>query len=123
MTPFGKKVREMRAARGIALKAMAHEIGVSPAYLSALEHGHRGKPTWYLVQKIVSFFNVIWDEAEDLERLAQISDPRVTLYTAGLSPVVTEAANILEKKIKLLSESEAQAILGILAKVDDRSSA
>ncbi len=123
MTPFGKKVREMRAARGIALKAMAHEIGVSPAYLSALEHGHRGKPTWYLVQKIVSFFNVIWDEAEDLERLAQISDPRVTLYTAGLSPVVTEAANILEKKIKLLSEGEAQAILGILAKVDDRSSA
>ncbi len=122
MTPFGKKVREMRAARGIALKAMAHEIGVSPAYLSALEHGHRGKPTWYLVQKIVSFFNVIWDEAEDLERLAQISDPRVTLYTAGLNPLVTEAANVFEKKIKSLSESEAQAILGILAKVDDRSS-
>jgi transcriptional regulator with XRE-family HTH domain len=123
MTPFGKKVREMRATRGIALKAMAHEIGVSPAYLSALEHGHRGKPTWYLVQKIVSFFNVIWDEAEELERLAQISDPRVTLYTAGLSPVVTEAANIFEKKIKALSESEAQAILDILAKVDDRTSA
>lgn len=98
MTPFGKKVREMRATRGIALKAMAHEIGVSPAYLSALEHGHRGKPTWYLVQKIVSFFNVIWDEAEDLERLAQISDPRVTLYTAGLNPAITEVANILEKK-------------------------
>ncbi len=123
MTPFGKKVREMRATRGIALKAMAHEIGVSPAYLSALEHGHRGKPTWYLVQKIVSFFNVIWDEAEDLERLAQISDPRVTLYTAGLNPAITEVANILEKKVKSLSETEARTILDILAKVVDRSSA
>lgn len=123
MTPFGKKVREMRAVRGVALKAMAHEIGVSPAYLSALEHGHRGKPTWYLVQKIVSFFNVIWDEAEELERLAQISDPRVTLHTAGLDPAITEVANILEKKIKSLSETDANAILDILAKVEDRSSA
>lgn len=83
MTPFGKKLREMRAARGIALKAMAHEIGVSPAYLSALEHGRRGTPTWYLVQRTIAFFNVIWDEAEELERLAGLSDPKVALYTAG----------------------------------------
>ena len=122
MTPFGKKLREMRSARGIALKAMAHEIGVSPAYLSALEHGHRGKPTWYLVQRVISFFNVIWDEAEELERLAGISDPKAILNTAGLSPVVTEAANIFAKKVKLLSDADADEILRMLAKVEDRSS-
>lgn len=121
MTPFGKKLREMRAARGIALKAMAHEIGVSPAYLSALEHGHRGKPTWYLVQRIISFFNVIWDEAEELERLAEISDPKVTLYTGGLSPAVTEASNVLAKKIKSLTDEDAQEVMRILKRVEDRS--
>ncbi len=122
MTPFGKKLREMRSTRGIALKAMAHEIGVSPAYLSALEHGHRGKPTWYLVQRVISFFNVIWDEAEELERLAGISDPKAIVNTAGLNPIVTEAANILARKVKMISDAEAEAILRVLGKVEDRSS-
>lgn len=122
MTPFGKKLREMRSTRGIALKAMAHEVGVSPAYLSALEHGHRGKPTWYLVQRVISFFNVIWDEAEELERLAGISDPKAIVNTAGLNPVVTEAANIFARKVKLLSDADAEEILRVLAKAEDRSS-
>jgi transcriptional regulator with XRE-family HTH domain len=45
----------MRAERKITLKEMAGAIGVSPAYLSALEHGHRGAPAWYLVQRIIPF--------------------------------------------------------------------
>lgn len=114
MTPFGKKLREMRAARGIALKAMAHEIGVSPAYLSALEHGRRGTPTWYLVQRTISFFNVIWDEAEELERLAALSDPKVALYTAGLSPVVTETANVFAREVEFITDHDAGEILKIL---------
>lgn len=120
MTPFGKKIREMRSARGIALKAMAHEIGVSPAYLSALEHGHRGKPTWYLVQRVIAFFNVIWDEAEELERLAEISDPRVTLYTAGMSPALTEAANVFARRIGTLTDEEVAEIMHILKRAADR---
>ena len=123
MTPFGRKIREMRSVRGIALKAMAHEIGVSPAYLSALEHGHRSKPTWYLVQRIIAFFNVIWDEAEELERLAEISDPRVTLYTGGLSPALTEVANVFARKIALLTDDDAEEIMGILKRIDSRRSA
>jgi transcriptional regulator with XRE-family HTH domain len=39
MTPFDQRVRQLWTSRGIALKPMAYEIGVSPAYLSALEHG------------------------------------------------------------------------------------
>lgn len=115
-------MREMRAARGVALKAMAHEIGVSPAYLSALEHGHRGKPTWYLVQRVIAFFNVIWDEAEELERLAAISDPKTIVNTAGLSPLVTEAANVFAQKVKNLSDEHAEEILKVLANTEDRAS-
>ncbi|MFN3890036.1 MAG: helix-turn-helix domain-containing protein [Beijerinckiaceae bacterium] len=120
MTPFGQKMRQMRASRGIALKTMAHEIGVSPAYLSALEHGRRGKPTWYLVQKIISYFNVIWDEAEELERLAEISDPKVSLDTAGLSPAVTQAANIFARSVSALTEDDAREIMRILDQATQR---
>jgi hypothetical protein len=114
VTPFGAKLRELRAARGVSLKAMAEAIGVSGAYLSALEHGRRGAPTWYLVQRIITFFNVIWDEAEDLERLAQESDPRIVVDTAGLTPRATQLANRLARHIKTLGEPEIAALLALL---------
>ena len=111
MTPFGRKVRELRAARRVTLKTMAEELGVSAAYLSALEHGRRGRPTWLFLQRIIGYFNVIWDEAEELERLAALSDPRVTIDTAGLSPEATELANRLAKEIGRLSVEEVEQLL------------
>ena len=116
MTPFGAKIRALRQSRGISLKQMAAELDVSAAYLSALEHGRRGKPTWFMVQRIIAFFNVIWDEAEDLQRLAEISDPRITIDTAGLDPAATELANLLAAKIGGLSpKSLADLILKLRA--------
>lgn len=44
MTPFGKRLRELREERGVTQKEMAQALRVSPAYLSALEHGRRGQP-------------------------------------------------------------------------------
>ena len=114
MTPFGQKLRTMRAERGITLKDMAGALGVSPAYLSALEHGHRGAPAWYLVQRIITFFNVIWDEAEEIERLAQISHPRIVVDTSGLGPEATELANKFARQIGTLSEIDIRALLGLL---------
>lgn len=114
MTPFGQKLRTMRADRAITLKAMAGGLGVSAAYLSALEHGRRGAPTWYLVQKIITFFNVIWDEAEEIERLAQISHPRVVVDTSGLGPQATELANIFARRIGSLGEQDIRALLELL---------
>jgi len=114
MTPFGARVREMRAQRGIALKDMAAALGVSPAYLSALEHGRRGRPNWALVQKIITYFNVIWDEAEELSRLARLSHPRIVIDTAGLDPKATELANRLATQIREMPEAEIDKLLGML---------
>lgn len=117
MTPFGARLREMRRARGILQKEMAAAIGVSSAYLSALEHGRRSPPSWSLVQKIIGYFNVIWDEAEELERLAGRSHPRAVVDTAGLSPAATELANLLAANIGRLSEEEAAELLDRLRRV------
>ena len=117
MTPFGAKLRALRAERGISQKAMASSLGVSSAYLSALEHGRRGVPNWALVQKVIGYFNVIWDEAEELQRLATISDPRVVIDTSGLSAEATELANLLAERIRALPEGE---IAEILARLRDR---
>ena len=116
MTPFGKKLRELRAERGIALKDMAAALRVTPAYLSALEHGRRGRPSFRFVQSVIGYFNIIWDEAEELERLAHLSHPKVTIDTSGLDPAATEIANRLAEEIARLSTSEIEEISKILRK-------
>ena len=121
MTPFGKKFRSIRAERGITLKDMAQAINVSPAYLSALEHGRKGAPTWYLVQRIITFFNVIWDEAEELERLAQISHPRIVVDTSGLGSQATELANKFARHVGALSENDIKSLLLLLNELIDIS--
>lgn len=122
MTPFGDRIRRLRDERGVTQKQMAVALGVSPAYLSALEHGRRGTPSWAMVQKIIGYFNVIWDDAEELLRLASASDPRVVIDTAGLSPNATELANLLAASIATMDEAEIRELLTRLSRGAPRSS-
>lgn len=108
MTPFGEKLRQLRAERNMTQKELAAKIGVSAAYLSALEHGKRGTPRWILVQQIISSLNIIWDEADELQGLALKSSPKVTIDTANLSPRATELANLLASGIDVLSDDSIE---------------
>ena len=117
MTPFGARLREIREARGMTLKSMAAAIGVSPAYLSALEHGRRGRPTWDLLQRIIGHLNIIWDEADELERLADLSHPRVVIDTSGLDAAVIAFANLLAERIGTL---DADTIAALRRLLDDK---
>jgi len=120
LTPFGRHLRRLRADRGMTLKEMASAVGVSSAYLSALEHGKRGRPSWALVQRIIACLNVIWDDAEELTRLARLSHPRVTIDTTGLSPRATELANRLAVSISHLRERQLEELLAVLGDDGDR---
>ena len=115
MTPFGEKMRKLRASRAITLKQMSEAIGVSSAYLSALEHGKRGRPGWHLIQRIITYFNIIWDEAEEVTRLARISHPRITIDTSGLNPLATELANHLADDIGKLEPQTLSELLAVMA--------
>lgn len=110
MTPFAAKIRSLRRARGVSQKEMAEAIGVSPAYLSAMEHGRRSPPNWAMVQKIIGYFNVIWDEADELQKLAALSHPRVVVDTAGLPETATRLANLLAQTIADLTEEELSVL-------------
>ena len=116
MTPFGQKIRQIRRVKNVSLKEMAEGVGVSSAYLSALEHGKRGTPTWAMVQRIIAYFNIIWDEAEELQRLAEISNPRVVVDTAGLDPKATELANRLSTDIGRVNVTVLEDMILMLAK-------
>ena len=106
MTPFGRRVRELRAEKQVTQKSMAASLGVSAAYLSALENGQRGSPSWEFVQRIIGYFNVIWDDAEELQELAVSSQPKAVIDTSTLSWEATELSNYLAKNIHHLEEED-----------------
>ena len=114
MTPFGEKIQFLRHQRNVMQKDMAAALNVSPAYLSALEHGQRGKPQWSMVQRIITYFNVIWDEAEELQYLASISDPKMTLDTSKLSSKATKLANLLGRNITKLDDDEIENLTKVI---------
>ena len=114
MTPFGARLRALRADRGVTLSHLAQALQVSAAYLSALEHGKRGAPSVGLVHQVNEYFGLIWDEAEDLSRLARLSNPRVTVNTAGLTPEQTALANRMAQIIHRLPPETVAALHAIL---------
>jgi transcriptional regulator with XRE-family HTH domain len=114
MTPFGARLRALRADRGVTLKHLAEALQVSAAYLSALEHGKRGAPGAGLVHQVNEYFGLIWDEADELSRLARLSNPRVTVNTAGLSPEQTALANRLAQTIHRLPPDSVAALHAVL---------
>ncbi len=122
MTPFGIHLRQLRLKRGVTQKQMAGAIGVSPAYLSALEHGKRGTPSYPLLQRIVGYLNIIWDDAERLQELGRLSNPRVVIDTSQLSATATKAANTLAQTIAHLEEGHLEKLLMLLQETPNKNS-
>ncbi len=114
MTPFGSRLRHLRAERGMTLKHLAGALQVSSAYLSALEHGHRGAPSAGLVHQVNEVFGLIWDEADDLAHLARLSRPKVRINTAGLTAEQTALANRLARVLHRLPPDTIAALHGML---------
>jgi transcriptional regulator with XRE-family HTH domain len=105
MTPFGQRLRALRAERGLTQAELADRLQISAAYLSALEHGRRGMPSTGLVHQICAELELIWDGAEELLQLARLSHPKVVVNTAGLTPEQTALANRLAQSIARLPPS------------------
>lgn len=55
---FGHTLRTMRKAAGLSLRGLAHQVGVSPAYLSQVEHGTAAPPTEARLRDIARVFGV-----------------------------------------------------------------
>ena len=120
-TPFGERLQELRAQRGMSLAQLAERLAVSPAYLSALETGQRGVPNRRFLHQICQIFAIIWDEADALADLAQHSDPKPSMDVRNKSADHVRLANILRDKIPTLSEQEVAQWLTYLAQTKESS--
>ena len=64
--------------------------------------------------QVCEYFNLIWDDFEEMKRLAALSHPRAVVDTSGLAPVHTELANELAARIGELPRDDAEALLAHL---------
>lgn len=114
LTPFGERVRELRRERGLQLKHMAASLGVSSAYLSALERGERGRPTWALIQGVIHYFGIIWDDADELQHLAEMSETKPQIDARGTGPRAMLVANRLAREFGDLDVAAVEQIAAVL---------
>ena len=115
MTPFGVKIRDWRQRKNRTLHQQAEMLGVSAAYLSALENGTRGRPSVVLVDQICVWLGLIWDDAEELKQLAALSHPKPTINARGHSAESIYMVNLLAQNIDRLSDDDCLAITDIIA--------
>ena len=114
MTPFGRRMRELRTARGLTQQQQADQLGVSKAYISALETGSRGQPSAPFVDQICVWLGLIWDDAEELKALAAISHPKPTIDASRASPEAVALANLLAQQIDSLDAAGCERLIAVL---------
>jgi transcriptional regulator with XRE-family HTH domain len=115
MTPFGVRIRKWRQRKNRTLHQQAEVLGVSAAYLSALENGTRGRPSVVLVDQICVWLGLIWDDAEELKRLAALSHPKPTINASGHSAESIYMVNLLAQNIDRLSVADCHAITTVIS--------
>ena len=116
MTPFGVKIRDWRQRKNRTLHQQAEALGVTAAYLSALETGTRGRPSAVLVDQICVWLGLIWDDAEELKRLAGLSHPKPTINARSSSAEAVYLANFLAQNIDRLSSADCQLVIDLMTK-------
>ena len=87
MTPFGERVRRLRRERGLLLKDMAAHLGVSSAYLSALERAtpkYEWMPGWQTSTGTARRIEDLPPAARRyLDRLQEVSETPITYVSVG----------------------------------------
>ena len=111
MTPFGIKLKYIRTERHKSLKDLSKALKVSTAYVSMLENGKRGRPADGLIELICSYFNLSWEDADQLKFLAKHSDINTKMNSEKLCTNATMLTNVLKNNIKWLTEEQLKNLI------------
>lgn len=113
MTPFGRFMRNLRMERGLLLKDDADKLGVTSAYLSALEHGKKGPPSAALISKLENILKLSTEQRKELRRAARDSVSAMDIPSKS-TPFAFETANAFARKLPNLSEQQLRKIRSVL---------
>ena len=122
ITKFGEYARDLRIDRGENLKEMAKNLGVSSAFLSAVENGKKQVPkTWY--EKISSIYELALKEQKKLRNAIEESKNMLVLNLQNVTQANKEFALVFARSFEELTDEERKKIQGILSKKRGKNNA
>lgn len=113
LTKFGKKLRALRLENDQRLKDMADELGVTAAYLSAVENGKRSVPdSW--IGRLSKEYMLSDNEIEELQKLAYEDKTNIKIDLNDAEEEEVGLALSFARKFKNLSDEQVSEIQKIL---------
>lgn len=120
LTEFGKALRKIRIDKQQLLKDMANALGVSSAYLSAVETGKRRIPkNW--VDEISSIYGLGREDRAELQSAADDSVMDVTISLQNASAQRRDAVLSFARALDGLSDEELKRIMSSMKKKGAKS--
>jgi len=114
---FGVLLREFRENKGESMGALARHLGVSVAYLSDVERGHRPP----LVQeKIINAALFLDADLRQLLRAAGEARGAFHLETVGVSPEAREVGAMLAQQWHGMSHQKLTKMRKVLEESEDK---
>lgn len=115
LTNFGKALRRMRIDHNEFLKDMAAKLGVTVAYLSAVENGNREVPDEW-VEKLSCQYNLLPEERKELQEYAYEDKGSLKISFNGIQEEEKELALAFARTFKDLSDEDKKAMKEIFDK-------
>ncbi len=119
LTRLGKELRKIRLDNDELLKDMAQKLGVTVAYLSAVENGKRKFPDAW-VKIIASEYRLEEHEIENLQRLAFDERDSINISMENANAHERSLAYSFARRFHDLSDNEIIEIEKILKRGSDR---
>jgi transcriptional regulator with XRE-family HTH domain len=110
---FGRLLRGKRIGKGFSLRKFAEAVGVSPTYLSQVEHGNCDPPTAGRVRRMAEILEENADELtalagrvpEDLPGILRKQPARLAAFMREVSDLTPEQLTVLSEEARRLKGS------------------
>lgn len=115
MTKLGDFLRKLRLQKQQILKDMAETLGVSSAFLSAVENGKKNMPdSWYPI--LQEKYSLNDNDMDSLKQAAMESQKTISLNLKNASSSSKQLAVSFARQFDEMDEITSQQILNILNK-------
>lgn len=118
LTSIGKFLRKLRISNGEILKDMAEALGVSSAFLSAVENGKKKMPeSWR--QKLQSIYLLTTEQTHELQAAIIDTNDSVELNLQNATPGNRALAISFAREFDSLDDETSKKIFEILKRREE----
>ena len=112
-TSIGEFLRSLRMNQNQRLKDMADILGVSSAFLSAVENGKKSMPDIW-IKKIQAEYGISDDQCDEMKQAAMESQNTISINMKNVSSVNRELAVSFARQFDDMDEETSKKILSML---------